>query len=242
MMAGSDGPVMVMAAAAQPVVILGGFLITNEAYAPMASWIESHLGAEVRVVPASRFDWMLTSWAIGWRRLLDRVHHHVGTLARLSPTGQVTLIGHSSGGVMLRLYLSDEPFSGRTYGGASHCNQLITLGSPHQAQRGTPLRLMVDRKFPGTPCSDVDYLSIAGTLDLGSANASVFSRRSAAGSYRSIAGTDGVEGDGLVPVSSALLANARHLILPDTAHGGLFGRSWYGSEDRLGLWTDQIGR
>ena len=45
-----------------------------------------------------------------------------------------------------------------------------------------------------------------------------------------------------IQVSSALLANARHLILPDTARSGLFGHSWYGSHDRLGLWTDQIGR
>lgn len=242
MMARSDVHVMAIAAATQPVVIFGGFLITEEAYAPMASWIRSRHGAEVRVIPASRFDWMLTSWAAGWTRLLDRVHHQVTTLAEQSPTGRVTLIGHSSGGVMLRLYLSDEPFAGRTYAGANHCNQLITLGSPHQAQRGTRLRLMVDRKFPGTPFPAVDYVSVAGTLDLGSANASPFSKRSALGSYRSIAGTDAVEGDGLVPVSSALLANARALILPDTAHGGFFGRSWYGSDDRLALWTDQIGR
>lgn len=233
---------MATAAAPQPVVILGGFLITDEAYAPMAAWIRSKHGVDVQVIPASRVDWMLTSWAFGWKRLLDRVHDQVTALARQSPSGRVTLIGHSSGGVMLRLYLSDEPFAGRTYAGANLCNQLITLGSPHQAQRGTPLRLMVDRKFPGTPWPEVDYVAVAGTLDLSSTNASGFSKRSAAGSYRSIAGSDAVEGDGLVPVSSALLKNARHVVLPDTAHGGFFGRSWYGSTDRLGLWTDQIGR
>jgi len=233
---------MATAAAPQPVVILGGFLITDEAYAPMAAWIRSKHGVDVQVIPASRVDWMLTSWAFGWKRLLDRVHDQVTALARQSPSGRVTLIGHSSGGVMLRLYLSDEPFAGRTYAGANLCNQLITLGSPHQAQRGTPLRLMVDRKFPGTPWPEVDYVAVAGTLDLSSTNASGFSKRSAAGSYRSIAGSDAVEGDGLVPVSSALLKNARHVVLPDTAHGGFFGRSWYGSKDRLGLWTDQIGR
>ena len=233
---------MATAAAPQPVVILGGFLITDEAYAPMAAWIRSKHGVDVQVIPASRVDWMLTSWAFGWKRLLDRVHDQVTALARQSPSGRVTLIGHSSGGVMLRLYLSDEPFAGRTYAGANLCNQLITLGSPHQAQRGTPLRLMVDRKFPGTPWPEVDYVAVAGTLDLASTNASGFSKRSAAGNYRSIAGRDAVEGDGLVPVSSALLTNARHVVLPDTAHGGFFGRSWYGSKDRLGLWTDQIGR
>ena len=39
--------------AAQPIVILGGFLITGEAYAPMCRWL-------------------FTAGAWGWRRLLDR--------------------------------------------------------------------------------------------------------------------------------------------------------------------------
>ncbi len=42
-----------------PTLILGGFLITPEAYGPMA--------------PASHGDWLLTSWSLGWTRLLDRV-------------------------------------------------------------------------------------------------------------------------------------------------------------------------
>ena len=224
----------------QPVVILGGFLITPEAYAGIASWLR-HQGAEVEVVPASRLDWMLTTWALGWTRLLDRVHELVTHLARHSPTGKVTLIGHSSGGVMLRLYLTDELFAGRCYRGSDLCNRLITLGSPHQAQRATPLRAMVDRRFPGVAVDGIDYLAVAGCLDLASANASGFSRRSASGSYRNIAGTVDVDGDGLVPVESALLTGARHLVLADTAHGGLFGSSWYGSDDRIGLWANQIG-
>ena len=226
----------------QPVVILGGFLITDEAYAGMAHWLAEHHSCDVRVIPASRLDWMLTTWAFGWRRLLDRVHAEVIALAASSPTGRVTLIGHSSGGVMLRLYLSNAPFAGRNYNGKHLCNRLITLGSPHQALRATPLRAMVDRCFPGAYFAEVDYLAVAGRLDLGSANASGFSKRSAAGSYRSIAGSETVEGDGLVPVLSALLDGATHLVLDDTAHGGLFGSSWYGSMDRIGQWANQIGR
>lgn len=240
MMARRDGLGMASSLAAQPVVILGGFLITQEAYAGMSAWITQHHGCAVRVIPASRLDWILTSWAFGWRRLLDRVDAQVRELAAASPTGRVTLIGHSSGGVMLRLYLSDEPFCGRRYGGAQFCDQLISLGSPHQALRATPLRAMVDRHFPGAFFPQVDYLAVAGTVDLASSTASGFSKRTAAANYRSIAGTDAVDGDGLVPVQSALLQGARHQVLADTAHGGFFGSSWYGSEDRLSLWADQI--
>ena len=220
----------------QPVVILGGFLITAEAYQPMADWLKAQGVVDAQVVPVSRYDWLLTSWGFGWKRVLDRLDELVKLLQNKSPSGKVTLIGHSSGGVMLRLYLSGQPFQGSTYAGAARCNRLISLGSPHQAVRATPLRAMVDRRFPGCHESGVDYVAIAGDLDLESANASKFSRRGAKGSYRGIAGSDDVRGDGLVPVQSALLCDARQLIQSDTAHGGFFGSTWYASPQRLEAW------
>ena len=221
----------------QPVLILGGFLITDEAYAPLASWIQSHQGSIVRIVPSSKFDWLLTSWAIGWRRLLDRVDEIVQDLQSQSHTGKVTLIGHSSGGVMLRLYLGDQPFSGRVYAGHLRCNRLVMLGSPHQAVRATPLRALVDKLYPACSFSThVDYISIAGNLLLESNNATHFAKRFASNSYRSISGDPLSQGDGLVPLSSALLAQSRHLVLNDTAHGGLFGSTWYGSIERIEQW------
>ena len=218
----------------QPVVILGGFLITDEAYAPMADWLRQEHQLAVAITPAGRLDWLSTTWAFGWRRLLDRVDALVQEQQSRSPSGRVTLIGHSSGGVMLRPYLTDQPFLGRCFNGASCCNRLITLGSPHQALRATPLRARVDREFPGCPEADrVDYVAVAGRLDPLGSNASNFSRRSAARSYRQIMGDPDLEGDGLVPVASALLRDARGIELADTAHGGLFGQSWYGSPDRI---------
>ena len=226
----------------QPVVIQGGFLITEEAYCPLSDWIQQATGGPVRIVPASKLDWLATSWGFGWRRLLDRVDAAVRELQSQSPTGRVTLIGHSSGGVMLRPYLADQPFLGRHFNGASRCNRLITLGSPHQALRATPLRARVDREFPGCPEADrVDYVAVAGRLDPLGPNASAFSKRSAARSYRQIMGDPQMEGDGLVPLPSALLRDARWIELADTAHGGMFGRSWYGSTDRIDSWWSQLG-
>ena len=116
--------------ATQPIVILGGFLITDEAYQPMRHWLEQRSGQPVQLVPANRLDWLLTVGAWGWRRLLDRTAALVQELASCSPTGKVTLIGHSSGGVMLRLFLGDEPFAGRRYNGAALADRLFCLGSP----------------------------------------------------------------------------------------------------------------
>ncbi len=224
----------------QPVLILGGFLISAEAYAEMAAWLQRQGVRAVLVVPMTRLDWLLTIWRFGWRRVLDRVDDMVKQLQNQSINGKVTLIGHSSGGVMLRLYLSDEPFQGRVYAGSTQCDRLVTLGSPHQAVRATALRAMVDRRFPGCHASGVDYVAIAGKLDLSSENASAFSRRSAKASYQRATDDENCTGDGLVPVQSALLRGARSLIQDDTAHGGFFGDIWYSSAPRLEAWWDFV--
>ena len=180
----------------QPVLILGGFLIAPQAYGPMAECLAELSGQPVRVVPASRFDWLATLSAWGWLRLLDRVQLLAEKLAANSPSGRITLVGHSSGGVMLRLWLADLPLTGRAYGGARLADGLITLGSPHTAKRATALRLWVDQQLPGAFCGDrVHYLSVAGDLDLSSPIASPLSIRMAARSYGAIAGSEALAGD-----------------------------------------------
>ena len=74
----------------QPVVILGGFLITDEAYGPMANWLKQQGDLDVSVVHASRIDWLLTSSAWGWQRLLQRVEGPVIITVRHRLSRQVT--------------------------------------------------------------------------------------------------------------------------------------------------------
>ena len=45
-----------------------------------------------------------------------------------------------------------------------------------------------------------------------------------------------VAGDGLVPVASALLPGARHLVLEDAVHGPGVRDPWYGQEPQLDAW------
>lgn len=221
--------------ATQPIVILGGFLITAEAYEPMRDWLEQRCGQPVRLVPADRLDWLLTIGTWGWRRLLDRTAAIVRELVSDSPTGKVTLIGHSSGGVMLRLFLGDSPFAGRRYNGAAYADRLFCLGSPHTALRATALRQLVNRRYPGAFFADaVEYISVAG--DLQPADGSATARRLAPGSYRAIAGNAELAGDGLVPVVSACLDGSRTLVLSGVAHGGAFGPCWYGTPEVVAQW------
>ena len=219
----------------QPIVILGGFLINPEAYGPMRCRLERLSGQPVSLVAVGKPLWSLTVFAFAWALILDRVAATVAELARLSPTGRVTLVGHSSGGVMLRLFLDEAPFQGRRYNGQALVDTLVMLGSPHTALKATPLRQMVRRRLPGAAFApQVRYVSVAGDLDL--SEASAMARRLAPTAYRNSTGRADDRGDGLVPVSSALLEGSTAVVLPGVAHAAAFGSSWYGSPEVVERW------
>ncbi len=224
---------------AAPTLILGGFLITPEAYAPMAAAIAARTGQPVEVVPVSRGDWLLTSWTLGWRRLLDRTQALLQNLASASAGGRVNLVGHSSGGVMLRLLLGDEPFAGRVYAARDRVATLLSLGSPHRAIRGTALRRLVDARYPGAfHAPAVRYVSVAGAIAPEGLRprARVLVRRS----YRAICDNPDSSGDGLVPLASALLEGSEQRVLEGVGHGGWFAERWYGSAEVLPQWLDLL--
>jgi hypothetical protein len=220
---------------AQPIVVLGGFLITPEAYAPMVASLASLSGQPVQLVGVGRAEWLLTVFPFAWARILDRVATATADLASRSPTGRVTLIGHSSGGIMLRLFLDHAPFQGRRYDGKALADTLVMLGSPHTALKATVLRQMVQQRLPGSAFADrVSYVSVAGDLDLSAATP--MARRLAPSAYRNSSGDPADRGDGLVPVGSALLEGSTALVLPGVAHGGAFGCPWYGSPEVVERW------
>tara|TARA_Y100001968_G_C19274277_1_gene675883 strand:+ start:202 stop:909 length:708 start_codon:yes stop_codon:yes gene_type:complete len=225
----------------QPIVILGGFLINSKTYDPMAKYLERKINNKVVVVKINKYEWLLTIWSYGWKRILNLLDKEVEILQKKSPTGKVTLIGHSSGGVMLRLYLTNRIFAGKIYNGSKICDYLITLGSPHQATKATRLRSMVDKLYPGCYYSNlVKYISVAGKIDLESNLVTNLARRTALASYRSITGKKVNEGDGLVPIESALLNGSKNIIINNTAHGKTFGKYWYGSNERIDEWWEII--
>ncbi len=235
-------PVLAMPAPHQPIVILGGFLITQEAYQPMRHCLAVRSGQpleRVELVSVGRLEWLLTVWPSAWARILDRVALAVERQARLSPTGRVTLVGHSSGGIMLRLFLDDQPFEGRRWNGRALVDTLVMLGSPHTALKATPLRQRVARQLPGCPFAPaVRYVSVAGAvaLDPASGQASDTARRMAPAAYRNSSGDAHDRGDGLVPVSSALLEGSESVVLEGVAHGGAFGPRWYGTPQVVERW------
>jgi len=215
---------------------LGGFLVTSEAYFGIKNFLENHCNRKVYIVNITRIDWLNSSSLKGWINILDKVQETVYKVFSDTKTEKIDFIGHSSGGIILRLYLSDQLFGGMKYNGKSITENLITLGSPHQALRATKLRKFVDKEYPGSYFNEVNYISIGGVVDIYSEKAYFLTKFLARRSYESISGDLKSEGDGLVPLSSSLLEGSNQVILQDTSHGGIFGEFWYGSESRVMDW------
>ena len=192
------------------------------------------------MVDVTRGDWFKSNSAEGWITILNKVKKMVAFALNETQAKKVDLIGHSSGGIILRLYLSSEPFKDVIYNGKSTTRNLITLGSPHQAVRATKLRRFVDETYPANFFKNINYVSIGGKVEINSKQTSLLTKLVARNSYKSISGDKNECGDGLVPLSSSLLKNSQQITLPNTVHGGIFGKNWYGSASKVREWWDAI--
>ncbi len=223
-----------------PIIILGGFLITSEAYDDAKNTIEKSFGRKVYVVDVKRGDWFKSNSAKGWTFILNKVNDVAALALKETQAKKIDLIGHSSGGVILRVFLSNKPFNNEIYNGKSISKNFISLGSPHQAIKATELRKFVDQNYPGNFYKNINYVSVAGEVKISSKQTSLVTKLIARGSYKSISGDKNSWGDGLVPLSSSLLNGSQHIILPETVHGGFFGENWYGTPSKVKEWWKQI--
>jgi hypothetical protein len=227
---------------AQPIVIFGGFLSYPLLYQDMRQTLEQVCGCPVSIVPSRSLEWVASVSFNGVARLLDKLHHTVRRAVASSPTGKVSLVGHSAGGVLARIYLSPEPFAGRRYAGLERISHLITLGSPHHNQggltRGGNTSRYADRHLPGAYfAGQVEYTAVCGKWLRGSLLTTRQARR-AYNVYEQLCGQGNVWGDGLIPLPSALLDGARHILLDGVSHFSIFGEPWYGSPEIIRLWLE----
>ena len=138
------------------------------------------------IVNVNRKDWFKINSEKGWLDILNKVRDTVNLVLRENKSRKIDFIVHSSGGVMLRLYLSGETFNDEIFNGKSHTKNLITLGSPHQAVKATSLRKFVNEKYPGNFFKNINYVSIGGEVDIKSKQKSLITKIIARGSYKSI--------------------------------------------------------
>lgn len=228
----------------EPIVILGGFMGLASLYAGLSLELAALSGRQVVVVDTRIFDWLTSASKVGWYLVLTRLDQTVNQALLETTAAKAILIAHSQGGILSRLYLNPQPFADRRFAGLERISHLITLGSPHLNQggitRGGRMSRFVNRRLPGAAYSpQVRYTSIAGQYIRGSRTGTNY-ERFAYRVYKEICGDGQTWGDGIVPVSSALLPGSHHIVLPGVSHYSLLGEPWYGSPEVLPRWWEPI--
>jgi hypothetical protein len=176
---------------------------------------------------------------------------------------KVALIGHSAGGWISRVYLSDQNYGGRIYGGSKYVHSLVTLGTPHVSA--------LNAAFEGVAWLNnhpenitVPSLAVGGAgfmgSDWGPLTLSAYAFCCPDGSTG-----ESYDGDGLTPLFSSIgMKGAEQMVIDGAAHfcwSDVFGGAlvapklakdysdkglWYGSpqivEQWLGWIKDQIRR
>ena len=222
-----------------PIVVVGKHGSWPIEYQRLTRILAELSGSGVSVVPITPLDWVLGRIR-GYGQLVFEVASAVDKALLENGSDKVVLVGHSAGGILARVYVGgDPPYGGRRHSGHRRVSHLISLGTPHNAPSRESLAFIaeVNELFPGALHEGLRYLCVAGAAADGSSSRRVRKR------YERFV-TDGrIKGDGEVPVESALLPGAEHLVLDglyhDRLHGGLRGR-WYGSDrETVGRWWPQ---
>ncbi len=210
-----------------PIVIVGGATWWPSTYRAFANTLREISGCEVHVVPITPLDWAL-GYLRGFGQLVFEVASTVDRALLESGTKKAVLVGHSAGGLACRVYIGgDPPYGGRRYSGHRRVEVLITLGTPHNVREAKRLAFIarVNDLFPGALHADAGlrYLSVAGDATDGSSSRKVRKR------YERFVEDGRVDGDGVVPVESALLPGSENVSLDGVHHNRRMGL-WYGSD------------
>ena len=221
-------------------MIVGGYNSAWPLYLPAARHLESVTGQRAVAVPLMPWHW----WTAGRRHnaalLLDKLDGAVGWARRRRGAERCTLVCHSAGGLVARLYVCGEGAPGGRYEGAGLVDAIYTLGSPHCQQRGTAtgwyLNSLANRAAPGTPHNDtIAYRAVAGQAVEGRADGSP-REQVAYRNYRAIGGEGNGWGDGTVSLACARLDGAENVTLDGVGHSLHFGRWYLSSPDVIRRW------
>lgn len=237
---------------APTVLILGGFLASPPVYRGLRGRLLDRGAADVVIGGIWTPDWLLAARR-GLGPILTRSGRalqraggiSVGSAASLG--APVLVVGHSAGGMSARILTSRVPFDGRRLGAAGRIGAIVTLGTPHHvAPIGRPgseasavIAAFADEHVPGAFFAPrIGYVSAASRAIVGRSDGSR-QDRIALRFYRDLLPepeVDEVEGDGLIPLRSALLEGSRQIVFDDVVHAPGTRRPWYGSDVAIDRW------
>lgn len=239
---------------APTVLVLGGFLTAPPLYFPLRARLLERGAAAVVIANVWTPDWLLAG-ARGLGPIVTRSGRALLEAGRVSAASArsrgapVLVVGHSAGGMSGRLLMSPEPFAGRRLNAWRRIGALATLGTPHRVADDGVIGHEVARiaaahaarTMPGPFFAPrVGYLAVASRAVVGRPDGGLV-ERAAYATYQALLpqpGAEAIEGDGVVPVESALLDGAPSIILDDVVHGQGAPpmRPWYGSGEGLDRW------
>jgi hypothetical protein len=231
------------------VLVLGGFLTAPPLYRSLVGRLRTRAGAVV-VAGVWTPDWLLAA-GLGVGPILTRSGRALLEAAaraeEASLGAPVLVLGHSAGGITARLLTPPRPFRGRRLNASGRIGAIVTLGTPHVVDdadllgHGLSVRAtaFANREVPGACFAPrVGYLAVASRSVVGRSDGTP-RERATWRVYRDLLGDRDVpliEGDGLVPVRSALLPGVPSVVLDDAGHGPWPSREWYGSDRFLDRW------
>jgi pimeloyl-ACP methyl ester carboxylesterase len=245
------------------VVVLPGLGNQTEDYDAFASELEGR-GFSVTVARVARPDWLrnaagladLNYWkgtlqprpTVDW--YLERIDDAIARAKETSGAARVSLVAHSAGGWMARVYLEDF--------GTESVHQLVSLGSPlNSVPKDVPgvvdqtrgiLTYVESRcasaadlaaRGVAVTCLAGKWLEGAESLD-GFGNAANFF---VGQGYKQVCGSSGAWGDGITPVATAHLPGAENVTLEGVFHtplGSSESRPWYGTPAVLDEWVEKL--
>jgi pimeloyl-ACP methyl ester carboxylesterase len=225
------------------VLIVGGFMTVPPNYWPMRGRLLARGAARVDIAPLWPPDWMIGG-VLGFGPLLRRTGKAVAATYRAGGGRPIIVIGHSGGGLVVRLAMSTEPFNGRIAKVAEAVGCLVTLGTPHGLAQltnryrhaGHEAAAFLDRTAPGAHFAPrTSYLTVGSSYE--GATFPGLAGRLATEVFSMVVGSDSATaaGDGIVPSGAAHLPGARQLTFDDARHGHI-GSNWYGADEMIDRW------
>lgn len=230
-----------------PILIIGGFGSNAGQYAGLRSMLADVSGRPTVITPLNLLDWLGVVASDSYGVLLGVLHRTIQATLTAHGAQRLTLVAHSAGGVLARIYLGDRAYGPRnvTFHGRERVRTLVTLGTPHTTtgtgrQGGLNQIRFVQEAYPGAYWPDVRYISVMGKGLHGAVQGSP-AERGAFRSYALLAGEGATWGDGVIPLASGLLAGARRVIIPGLRHDPRADKLWYGGTTAIvRAWWEQV--
>ncbi len=220
-----------------PVLIVGGFGANWQQYQPLRRTLQTISGRIVDLVPIALFDWFGVAISDDYSGILEVLDRAVSNVLRDTGVERLVLVGHSAGGVLARIYMGDRPYGRKQliFNGFQKVATLVTLGTPHTTanagrQGGLNQIAFVQQHYPGAYWRFIRYVTVIskGIYGLKSGTPQ---ERGAWQSYEMLTRNGSQWGDGIIPIESALLDGARHVILEGLRHNPHSDQPWYGQDE-----------